>query len=147
MKKIKFVLIALLLCVITAFAVGCAKQEDNFTTRETAEPEFAEGVVMTAEFAEYDKNLEKITVTITNNGDVDFGFNGQDFSLQKDTGESWRYLSASGSINGSCQIVRPGESGSCTVYVSEHIKTPVSAGTYRLLLGEGKKVSAEFTVK
>lgn len=147
MKKIKFVLIALLLCVITAFAVGCAKQEDNFTTRETAEPEFAEGVVMTAEFAEYDKNLEKITVTITNNGDVDFGFNGQDFSLQKDTGESWRYLSTSGSINGSCQIVRPGESGSCTVYVSEHIKTPVSAGTYRLLLGEGKKVSAEFTVK
>lgn len=36
--------------VITALAVGCAKQEDDFTTRETAEPEFAEGVVMTAEF-------------------------------------------------------------------------------------------------
>jgi len=124
-----------------------AAQEDDFTTRERPEPEFEEGVVMTTEFAEYDKNLEKITVTITNNSDIEFGFNGQDFSLQKDTGESWRYLSVSGSINASCQIVRPGESGSCTVYVSEHIKTPVSAGTYRLLLGEGKKVSAEFTVK
>ncbi|HCF82831.1 MAG TPA: hypothetical protein DER68_02395 [Ruminococcaceae bacterium] len=143
----KNILIALILCVITALAVGCAKQEDDFTTRETAEPEFAEGVVMTAEFAEYDKNLEKITVTITNNGDVDFGFNGQDFSLQKDTGESWHYLSTSGSINGSCQIVEPGKSGSCTVYVGEHIKTPVSAGNYRLILGEGKKTSAEFTVK
>lgn len=147
MKKIRFVLIALLLCVMTALAVGCAKQEDDFTTRERPDPEFEEGVVMTTEFAEYDKNLEKITVTITNNSDIVFGFNGQDFSLQKDTGESWRYLSVSGSINASAQIVRPGESGSCTVYVSEHIKTPVSAGTYRLLLGEGKKVSAEFKVK
>lgn len=147
MRKFKSVFSAVILCVAAAFAVGCAQQEDDFTTRERPDPEFEEGVVMTTEFAEYDKNLEKITVTITNNSDMEFGFNGQDFSLQKDTGESWRYLSVSGSINASCQIVRPGESGSCTVYVSEHIKTPVSAGTYRLLLGEGKKVSAEFTVK
>lgn len=147
MRKIKTIFTALLLCVLTAFAAGCAKNDDFNTTRDVTDPEFAESVSMTTEFPEYDGNISDIKVTFTNNGDKDFSFGDQDFDLQKETGESWRYLNTSGSITAMACVIKSGSTQSYTFHIGDYVKTPLSAGTYRLIVGEGKCVCAEFKVK
>lgn len=103
---------------------------------------------MTTELPEYDKNIGEIKVTITNNGDKEFSFNEQSYSLQKDTGESWRYLNSSvTSINALARIIESGKTGNLTFSVGKDFKMPLSAGKYRLLIGEDAKVCAEFAVK
>lgn len=148
MRKIKSIFIALLLCAVTAVSAGCARSDDFNTTREATEPELAKSVTMTTEFPEYDKNVGDIKATIANNGDTYFSFNEQSYSIQKDTGESWRYLNSSvTSVNALARVIEPGATGDVTFSVGEDFKMPLSAGKYRLLVGEGKMVCAEFTVK
>lgn len=148
MRKFKSVFSAVILCVAAAFAVGCAQGDDFNTSRDTAEPKLAEGIVMTTELPEYDKNIGEIKVTITNNSDKEFSFNEQSYSLQKDTGESWRYLNSSvTSINALASVIESGKTGNLTFSVGKDFKMPLSAGKYRLLIGEDAKVCAEFAVK
>lgn len=140
MNKLKSVLTATAICVLSFALSGCTEKSDDYFEfsdlgiSEPDEPEVAEDVVMTTEFPEYDGNVDKIVLSITNNSDKDFQFNDY-YVLQKlDEGE-WKYIKVFGKFTLLAGSYHPSLSAPLTIRFKDHIKQPLLPGQYRIGVG------------
>ncbi len=152
--KLKFALICLL-CVLSLFFAGCddEKTKNFFTDAEFPEQKIAENMTVTAEFSEYDKNVEKIRFTVTNNDNEEFA-TGEEFRIQKMDDGEWRNIAVTGKFNLLAQIFEPGKTSTYTAKLKDHVKFPLPSGQYRIGIGyerypQERDVIAygEFTIK
>ncbi|MDE7362325.1 MAG: hypothetical protein K2N38_10375 [Oscillospiraceae bacterium] len=160
MNKFKSILTATAICVLSFALSSCTEKSDDYFEfsdlgiSEPNEPEVAEDVVMTTEFPEYDGNVDKIVLSVTNNSDEDFGFSDY-YVLQKlDEGE-WKYIKVFGQFTLLAGSHPPSLSAPLTIKLKDHIKQPLLPGQYRIGVGSinldlsfnGALAYAEFTVK
>lgn len=144
MLKIKF---AAVICAFLLLLTGCARKDD-FDDRPVIDYPPIEYLSAKTEFTEYDGNIEKIWVFLTNDRDKRFGFDYR-WWLEKEADGEWRairfiadqafsfyaYYMPRGTISIRCEL-------------KDHVKQPLLPGHYRLWVGgEGARVPAEFTVK
>lgn len=154
---LKYVKIVLLVCafLITNLMTGCddGKPKNFFTDAEFPEQKIAENVTVTAEFSEYDKDVEKISFMVTNNGDKEF-VTGEDFRMQKMEDGEWHNVAVTGKFNLLARAFEPGKTSTYTAELKDHVKLPLPAGQYRIGIGYEKYPQerdviayGEFTVK
>lgn len=160
MNKIKGIVTAAAICVMSFTLPGCSQRSDNFIDFAKYDismpdgPEIAQGIEMTTEFPEYDGNVDEIVLLITNNSDEDFEF-GKYYILQKlDEGE-WKYIWVFGQFTLLTFIYPPSLSTTRTIKLKDHIEQPLLPGRYRIGIGDiemdlsirGALAFAEFTIK
>lgn len=151
MLKIK--LIAALCAVIMLLLAGCSKGEDaptdDFREGSVAELPIAEHLSAKTEFNEYDGNVEKIFITITNDSDKEFPYDNW-WRLEKEADGEWRTIKLTEDIYVlDFNVSIPAHSTQTVGYeLKGHIKQPLLSGHYRLWVGGEKgRVPAEFTIK
>lgn len=154
MKQIKFFA---LICVFITAAMfsGCSKNKSKplFTDIILPEQNIAEDVTATAEFPEYDGDVEEIKIFVANNGERNFG-TGEMFRMQKMENGEWRDLAVRGTFKAIAQIFEPGINSTYTAKLKDHVKLPLPSGEYRIGVGfeiyptEDDLIAfAEFTIK
>lgn len=126
---------------------------DFFVDYDVPEWETVDSVIVTSQFSEYDRNVEKITLTVINNTGDDI-YTDDHFSFQKKQDGEWREVAGRGMFNLQVIIYPTSSSHTHTVTLKDRIKLPLPAGEYRagiiFSIGTEEKnyVSyAEFTVK
>lgn len=154
MFRLKSVLMCLL-CVFSLSLTGCddSKSKNFFTDAKFPNQKIAESVTVTAEFSEYDKDVEKINFTVINNSDKEFA-TGEDFRMQKMEDGEWRNIAVTGQFTLLAQAFEPGKTSTYTAKLKDHVKLPLPAGQYRIGIGytpspqERDTIAyGEFTVK
>ncbi len=154
MRTIK---LAASVCALLAAVMltGCDNSHSKkfYSDADIPEQVIADNVTVTTEFPEYDGDVERINVTIVNDGDTEFCF-GEQYSLQKLEDGEWRYIVVSGAfilLESSCNA---SETNDHTFDLKDHVKLPLPSGSYRIGVGfsphpsEFSRIAyAEFSVK
>lgn len=140
-----------LFCAALLLLTGCVSEpKDDFADYEWVEPPAVEGVTAQTEFAEYDRNLKDLRVIVTNDSDEEFEYDSRIFYLNKKVGDQWKPININGShypINLG-EHVSPHSIGEIRLReIEDHFKLPLLPGHYRIWVGDGEQVSAEFDVK
>ena len=132
MKILKFAAIAGVLAV--AMLTGCEKSyspKKLFSEYDYPERTIAEDVVVTTEFSEYDRSVEKIKLTVINNGDEAL-WSGEQFYLKKLEDGEWRNVAVGGRFPAIGYTYDPSTSLTYTATLKDHVKLPLPKGEYRV---------------
>lgn len=144
MLKIKFVSA---LCAAFLLLTGCAAKDD-FADYSVTEYPPVEYLSAETEFAEYDGNVEKIWVFLTNHRDEAFHYDYW-WRLEKEVDGEWRAIRFIKEREFDCldrSMKRYTEHILCNL--KDNVKQPLLPGHYRVWVGGGReRVPAEFTVK
>ncbi len=154
MRKIK---LAASVCALLAAVMltGCdnSRPKKFYSDADIPEQVIADDVTASTEFPEYDGDVERINVTIVNDGDTDFSF-GKQYSLQKMEDGEWRYIVVSGAFTLLEYSCKASETNDHTFDLKDHVKLPLPSGSYRIGIGfsphpnEFARIAyAEFSVK
>ncbi|MBD5384461.1 MAG: hypothetical protein HDR72_05635 [Ruminococcaceae bacterium] len=143
MSKIKYLVF---LCTVLLLLTGCSPKDD-FADYEVVEYPPVENVSAKTEFDEYDRDMDHITVLLTNDRDERFSFN-YFISLQKDVDGEWRPIRIIKEEYDLLARYMP-ERSTMPLYLDleEYVKLPLLPGRYRIWVGGSEKVPAEFTIK
>ncbi len=122
--------------IMTVIMTGCNNgvPKGFFTDADFPEQRIAQNVVVTAEFAEYDRYAEEIRFTVINNGDELLGA-GTHFRMQKMEDGEWRNVSVTGIFYLLAQSFEPGTTSSYCAVLKDHVKYPLPEGRYRIGIG------------
>lgn len=154
MRQIKFFVLICVFITVAMFS-GCSKKKPEalFTDIILPEQNIAEDVIATAEFSEYDGDVEKIKIYVANNSERNFA-TGEIFRMQKKENGEWRDLVVRGAFTAVAQIFEPGTNSTYTAKLKDHVKLPLPSGDYRIGVGfeiyptEDDLIAfAEFTIK
>lgn len=155
MRRIIFTVSAFAYFVAIATLTGCNnyKSKKFFSDASFSEQKIAENVTITAEFQEYDKNVEEIKLTVANNGDDIFA-SGEQYRLQKMENDEWRDVAVQGRFTAIAYIYEPSTVCSYIAVLKDHVELPLLPGEYRIGVGfdpypdDNDLISyAEFTIK
>lgn len=141
------------LCAVLMLLAGCSKGEDSpaddFLEESVAELPTAEYLSAKTELNEYDGNIEKIFVTVTNDSDKEFPYDNW-WRLEKEADGEWRTINLTEEIYVlDFDVSIPAHSTvTFACELKGHIKQPLPSGHYRLWVGGRKgRAPAEFTIK
>ena len=134
------------LFAVLLLLTGCSPKDD-FADYEFVEYPPVENVSAKTEFDEYDRDMDYITVLLTNDRDERFSFN-YFISLQKDVDGEWRSIRIIKEVYDLLANYMP-EHSTIPLYfdLEEYVKFPLQPGRYRIWVGGSEKVPAEFTIK
>ncbi|MDE6728115.1 MAG: hypothetical protein K2J80_09295 [Oscillospiraceae bacterium] len=146
---------ALILCAVLLLLTGCAAKDedsladyDDFADYSVTEFPPVEFLSAETEFAEYDGNVEKIYVILTNAIDEDFHFDYW-WRLEKEVDGEWKAIRFI--KNREFDLLdRSIKRGTITIacVFKEYVKQPLLPGHYRIWVGgDDERVPAEFTIK
>lgn len=138
---------AVLLCAAALLLTGCAAKDD-FADYSVTEYPPIEYLSAEAEFSEYDGNVEKIWVILSNHRDEEFHFDHR-WWLEKEVDDGWRAIRFLKEREYDL-LDRSIKRGSVYILcdLKDNVKQPLLPGHYRLWVGgEGERVPAEFTIK
>lgn len=155
MLKIKC---ASVLCAVLLLLTCCAARDeddisgfsdyDDFVDYSVTEFPPIEYLSAETEFAEYDGNVEKIWVFLTNDRDEYFHYDYW-WRLEKEFDGEWRAIRFIGEMEGDLvDHSIPRGTASIGYELKDNIKQPLLPGHYRIWVGgSGQRVPAEFTIK
>ncbi len=144
MPKMKF---ASFLCAVLLLLTGCASKDD-FADYSVTEYPPIEYLSAETEFSEYDGNVEKIEVFLSNHRDEAFHFDYV-WWLEKEVDDGWKGIRFLKEREFDC-LDRSMKRGSVHILcnLKDNVKQPLLPGHYRLWVGgEDGRVPAEFTIK
>lgn len=149
---------ASVLCAVLLLLTGCAAKDedeisvfsdyDDFDDYSVTEYPPVEYLSAETEFAEYDGNVEKIWVGLTNDRDEYFHYD-LNWQLEKEVDGEWRAIRFIGERVGDL-VDRSIPRGTAPIgcELKDNVKQPLLPGHYRIWVGGGsERVSAEFDVK
>lgn len=143
MLKIKFFAV---MCAALLLLTGCAPKDD-FADYETVEYHPVENVSAATEFEEYDGNAESIAVLLSNNSDNQFELSDS-IALEKNVDGEWRAIRI---IKKEYTLIYHAVSAHTEEWkrfeLKDYVELPLLPGQYRIWVGGGNKVPAEFTIK
>lgn len=145
MFKVQF---AAILLAALLLLTGCVNREDSY---EPA-PEYGimENIYLTAESAEYGRDVKEIVCLLENKSEELFGY-GEKFALEKNVGGVWRTVPYKdwSEFTLIATMLPPSESTTHTFDLDKYYELPLSDGLYRIRLDTERldMVYAEFSVK
>lgn len=155
MLKIKC---ASVFCAVLLLLTGCAAKDeddisvfsnyDDFADYSVTEYPPVEYLSAETEFTEYDGNIEKIWVFLTNDRDEYFHYD-RNWRLEKEIDGEWKTIRFIGERVYTLEASYiPRGTASIGCELKDNVKQPLLPGHYRIWVGGGdQRVSAEFTIK
>lgn len=137
----------LALCAALLLTTGCAAKDD-FADYSVTEYPPVEYLSAETELAEYDGNIEKIRVVLTNDRDEYFHYD-LDWQLEKEVDGEWRAIRfIKERVHDLLDRSMPRGTVSIGCELKNNVKQPLLSGHYRIWVGgDNQRAPAEFTIK